>query len=50
MRKRIDNYILQAELGAGNYSKVFKGINNVTQQDVAIKMIPSKKIEQLPQL
>ncbi len=50
MGKIIENYSLQTELGSGVYSKVYKGINNTTKEEVAVKMIPAKKFKDIPKL
>ena len=50
MGKLIENYSLQTELGSGVYSKVYKAINVVTKQEVAIKMVKADKFKELPKL
>ena len=50
MGKQIDNYSLQAELGNGVYSRVFKAIHIVTKQEVAIKMVKADKFREMPKL
>ena len=35
-------FYLKDEIGSGNYGTVFKGINNLTKEEVAIKIIKSK--------
>lgn len=43
-RKRIENFVifLNEELGKGSFGKVYKGVNELTQQPVAIKALPRK--------
>lgn len=45
MGKQIENYSLQVELGQGVYSRVFKAINTITKQEVAIKMVKADKFK-----
>ena len=40
MSKAIDNYILERKIGAGTYGSVFKGFDKLTNQYIAIKVIP----------
>eukprot|EP00919_Chromeraceae_sp_WS-2016_P028294 GHVR01066923.1.p1 GENE.GHVR01066923.1~~GHVR01066923.1.p1 ORF type:complete len:119 (-),score=0.80 GHVR01066923.1:2872-3228(-) len=50
MGKIIENYSMQAELGRGVYSSVFKAINMKNKQEVAIKMVKADKFKELPKL
>ncbi len=50
MGKIIENYSLQSELGRGVYSCVYKAINTITKQEVAIKMVKADKFKELPKL
>lgn len=50
IRKRIENYSLQMELGSGVYSHVYKAVNLITNQEVAIKMVKADKFKELPKL
>ena len=47
-KKRIGKYIilLNEKLGAGAYSQVFRGIEEETKEEVAIKVVNKTKIEQ----
>lgn len=50
MIKIVDNYTLTEYLGKGEYGKVYKAFNIDTKIDVAIKMIPLNKFEQVNKL
>ena len=39
MGKKIENYILETAVGAGEFGKVYKAYNEKTNQTVAIKVI-----------
>jgi serine/threonine protein kinase len=43
-RKRIENFVIyiNEELGKGSFGKVYKGLNEITKQPVAIKALPKK--------
>jgi serine/threonine protein kinase len=42
--KRISNYVFQALIGKGSFAEVYKGHNQTTKQEVAIKMIPRSRL------
>lgn len=48
--KVIDKYGLTELLGEGMYGKVYKGINNENNEEVAVKVIQSDKFVKNPQL
>jgi serine/threonine protein kinase len=50
MIKIVDNYTLTEYLGKGEYGKVYKAFNIDTKIDVAIKMIPLTKFEEVSKL
>ena len=50
MMKIVDNYTLTEYLGKGEYGKVYKATNIDTKIDVAIKMIPLTKFEDISKL
>ena len=50
MMKIVDNYTLTEYLGKGEYGKVYKATNIDTKIDVAIKMIPLSKFEDISKL
>lgn len=50
MGKQIENYLFQVELGSGVYSRVYKAINILTKQEVAIKMVKAYKFKEMPKL
>ena len=43
--KKVGNYILNEQIGFGNFSKVTKGMHVLTGQDVAIKILDKSKIK-----
>lgn len=46
MVKMIDNYTLLQLIGEGNYGKVYRAKNVKTNQEYAIKIIPTDKLSQ----
>ena len=50
MGKQIENYSLQVELGSGVFSRVYKAVNVLTKQQVAIKMVKADKFKEVPKL
>ena len=50
MIKIVDNYTLTEYSGKGEYGKVYKAFNIDTKIDVAIKMIPLTKFEEVSKL
>lgn len=50
MGKIIENYNLQAEIGRGAYSTVFRALNMKTGEEVAIKMVHAAKFQECPKL
>ena len=50
MGKLIEDYILQEEIGAGAFGKVFKAFNIKNNQIVAIKVIPKEMFRTTPKL
>ncbi len=44
--KTVGNYELGETLGEGTFGKVKKGINKITQQEVAVKIIDKEKVRQ----
>lgn len=50
MGKIIEDFLLQEELGAGAFGKVFKAFNIKTNQTVAIKVIPKEMFKTTPKL
>lgn len=50
MIKIVDNYTLTEYLGKGEYGKVYKATNIETKIDVAVKMIPLSKFEEVSKL
>jgi serine/threonine-protein kinase ULK/ATG1 len=50
MVKIIDNYTITDYLGKGEYGKVYKGTNIDTKINVAIKMIPLYRFEEMSKL
>ena len=42
-RKIIENYTLCEVLGEGSFGKVYQGLNNLTNELYAIKVIPIQK-------
>ena len=50
MVKIIDNYTLTEYIGKGEYGKVYKATNIDAKMNVAIKMIPLKKFEEISKL
>lgn len=44
-RKKIDNYIIDlgAKIGEGAFGEVFKGVEDKTNREVAIKVLSKKK-------
>lgn len=45
MVKIIDNYILEREIGKGQFGSVFKGYNKVNGVDIAVKSIARDKLK-----
>lgn len=39
MPKQVDNYIMEREIGAGQFGKVYKGYNKVNSKDIAVKVV-----------
>ena len=50
MNKIIENYLLQEEIGSGQYGKVYKGKNIKTEEVIAIKVMKTDKFKQIPKL
>ena len=50
MGKIIEDFLLQEELGAGAFGKVFKAFNIKSNQTVAIKVIPKEMFKTTPKL
>lgn len=50
MVKIIDNYTITDYLGKGEYGKVYKATNIDTKINVAIKMIPLHRFEEVSKL
>lgn len=50
MSKKIENYLLKAQIGQGAYGNVFKGTDCRTGETVAIKQIALSKFEDIPKL
>lgn len=50
MGKKIENYCLQTVIGEGEFGKVYKAINEKTEQLVAIKVIKIQKYKLSPRL
>lgn len=48
--KRIANYIIEHIIGKGSFSQVHRGIDELTNQYVAIKITPKEMITKQPQL
>jgi len=46
MVKMIDNYTLLQIIGEGNFGKVYRAKNVKSNQEFAIKIIPSDKLHQ----
>lgn len=44
--KTVGNYELGETLGEGTFGKVKKGINTITKQEVAVKIIDKEKVRQ----
>ncbi len=51
MNKVIDDYLLQEEIGSGQYGKVYRA-RNLKKKGVivAIKVIPNRKFSEIPKL
>lgn len=47
--KVIGNYVIDKRIGEGCNGEVFKAINTITQEVVAIKVMSAKKIDSIPQ-
>jgi len=45
MVKIVDNYILQRIIGQGQFGKVYKGYEKVSNRDVAVKAISRKALK-----
>lgn len=50
MGKKIENYVLDAIVGEGEFGKVYKAVNEKTGQVVAIKIIKVEKFKLSPKL
>ena len=50
MGKKIENYCLETVIGEGEFGKVYKAINEKTDQTVAIKVIKIEKYKVSPRL
>ena len=50
MGKLIDDYVLNEEIGAGAFGKVFRAYNIKNNQVVAIKVIPKEMFRNTPKL
>lgn len=40
---RLDEWTLLEKLGEGSFGKVFKAVNNITQQTAAVKIVPAEQ-------
>ena len=45
MVKVVDNYVLEREIGKGQFGQVFKGYNKVTGEDIAVKTVSRKNLK-----
>ena len=50
MVKIIENYTLHEQIGAGEYGKVYRGVDSRSKREVAVKVINVKKFKVFPKL
>ncbi len=50
MGKKIENYCLENSVGEGEFGKVYRAVNEKTDQVVAIKVIRIEKFKMSPKL
>jgi serine/threonine-protein kinase ULK/ATG1 len=50
MGKKIENYVLDIIVGEGEFGRVYKAVNEKTNQTVAIKIIKVEKFKMSPKL
>ena len=48
--KKIESYLMQDVIGAGQYGKVYKALDERTNTFVAIKMVKSQKFKEISKL
>ena len=48
--RKIKNYILEKEIGGGNFGKVYLGVNEKTNERVAVKIIPKESLKEKKKL
>ena len=50
MHQTIDNYILEEVIGTGSYGKVYRAVDKITKEIVAIKIMNKEKLQEIPKL
>ena len=44
MQQTIDNYLLEEVIGTGSYGKVYRAVDKITKEIVAIKIMNKEKL------